>query len=112
MFPAARVLDPLTHDMIVPCGVIAGPPPMVIIEGMPAAHVGMECVCSGAINQGVVHPPMPPLPPTPKIVKGSTTVMINNQPAARWVMSMDMTSCGAFLGLPPLIATRTTFIGG
>jgi len=112
MFPAARVGDMLTHDMIVPSGVIFGPPPPVVIEGQPAAHVTMECICSGAINQGAVHPPMPPVGPNPKIVTGSMTVLINNQPAARWVMSMDLTSCGAFLGLPPLIPTRTTLIGG
>ena len=112
MFPAARVGDMLTHDTLVPSGAIAGPPGTVMIEGMPAATVGMECVCGGVINQGVVHPPMPPLPPTPKIVKGSATVMIDGKPAARWFPSGDLTSCGALIGLPPLLATRTVLIGG
>lgn len=112
MWPAARVTDVLTHDMVVPAGVIVGPPPPVTIEFLPAAHVMMECVCTGAINQGAVHPPMPPVAPNPKIIRGSTTLLINCMPAARWVMSMDVTTCGAFLGLPPMVPTRTVLIGG
>ena len=69
MFPAARLLDPITHDMLVPSGVIGPQAPApcpfcasgpVIIEGMPAAHVLCTSVCSGAISAGIVHPPIPP----------------------------------------------------
>jgi len=48
MFPAARKGDPITHDMLVPSGVIGppvtGPCPMgpVMIEGLPAAHVHLH----------------------------------------------------------------------
>jgi hypothetical protein len=35
--------------------------------------------------------------------------MIGGMPAARWIVST--TACGAFLGLLPLMATRTVFIG-
>lgn len=43
MYPVAREGDPITHDMLVPCGVI-GPPTAgpclepVLIHGMPAAR--------------------------------------------------------------------------
>ena len=115
MFPAARIGDPITHDMVVPCGVIGpptGPMPTVFIEGMPAAYVSCTCNCTGAIASGAVHPPMPPTGPPPPIVKGSTTVFICGMPAARWAPSGDMAACGVFLGNPALTATRTTFIGG
>ena len=117
--PAARKGDPVTHDMIVPAGVIGppltGPCPMapVIIEFLPAAHVLCNVICSGATSGGPVHPPMgtPPLTPPDPIVKGSQTVFIHNMPAARWVPSGDVTACGAFLGLPALAAQRTVIIG-
>jgi len=115
MFPAARITDPVTHDMLVPSGVI-GPPltgsagQPVIIEGMPAAYVSCTCVCTGAISGGIVHPP-PPGPPPP-IVSGSMTVMIHGLPAARWAPAPDASACGAFLGDPKLTPTRTVFIGG
>lgn len=122
MFPAARLADPITHDMLVPCGVIGPSAPVpcpqcaaapVIIEGMPAAHVLCSVVCSGAISAGIVHPPLPiPPAPPPPIVKGSATVFIHGMPAARWVPSMDMAACGAFLGDPKLAAMRTVLIGG
>ena len=109
-FPAARIGDPLTHDMLVPCGAIALPvgPPTVIIEGMPAATVGCLCACTGSIMVGSVHPP-PPLPVP--IAKGSPSVMINYMPAARWTPSGDTAGCGVFLGDPKLAPTRKTFIG-
>lgn len=119
MFSAARIGDPITHDMLVPSGVIGPQAPApcpscasapVIIEGLPAAHVMCTCVCTGAITGGIVHPP-PPGPPPP-IVKGSMTVMIHNMPAARWVPSMDMGACGVFLGDSKLAATRKVLIGG
>ena len=115
MFPAARIGDPITHDMLVPCGIIGppitGPPPQpVLIENMPAAHVLCQCMCTGVISAGLVHPP-PPGPPPP-ITKGSGTVMINFMPAARWSPALDMGACGVFLGMPPLAATRTVLIGG
>ncbi len=121
MFPAARLLDPVTHDLLIPCGVIGPgvpvPCPMcaampVIIEGLPAAHVGCTAVCTGVITGGIVHPPpVPPVPPPP-IVKGSTTVLIHGLPAARWVPSLDVAACGVFLGDPKLVALRTVLIGG
>jgi uncharacterized Zn-binding protein involved in type VI secretion len=114
MFPAARIMDPITHDLLVPCGVIGppvGPPPTVIIEYLPAATVGCTVVCTGVITGGLAHPPPPPTPPV-SIVKGSTTVMINYMPAARWAPSPDFGACGVFLGDPKLAATRTVLIGG
>jgi hypothetical protein len=118
MYAAARLTDPITHDMLVPCGVIGpqapAPCPLcgaqpVIIEGMPAAHVLCTVVCTGVITGGLVHPP-PPIPPP--IVKGSLTVFIHNMPAARWIPSLDIGACGVFLGDPKLIPMRTTLIGG
>jgi hypothetical protein len=121
MYPAARITDPITHDMTVPSGVIGPQAPgpcgfcasaPVIIEGMPAAHVLCTSICSGAISAGIVHPPIPPPPPPPPIVKGSTTVFIHGLPALRWAPSLDITVCGAFLGNPAMAAMRRVFIGG
>lgn len=114
MFPAARLADPITHDMLVPSGVIApvAAPSMVIIEGMPAAHVTDIAVCSGAVTGTIVHPPVPTPPFGTPIIKGSTTVMIDFLPAARWTPSGDMAVCGVFLGDPKLIAMRKVLIGG
>lgn len=122
MFPAARIGDPITHDQLVPCGVIAPGVPVpcplcaaspVIIEGLPAAHVNCSCVCTGVITGGIVHPPTgpPPLPPPTPIVKGSLTVKIHGMPAARWAPSMDLAVCGVFLGDLKLAAMRTVRIG-
>ncbi len=118
MFPAARKGDPITHDMLVPAGVIGPPPsgpcPMgpVMIEFLPAAHVGCIAVCTGATSAGPVHPPVPTPPFGTPIVKGSMTVMIHGMPAARWSPAPDVAGCGVFLGDPKLAATRTTLIGG
>jgi uncharacterized Zn-binding protein involved in type VI secretion len=121
MFPAARKGDPITHDLLVPCGVIAppitGPCPAfgpVMIEFLPAAHVGCLVVCSGVITAGIAHPPPPPPPAGPPvpIVKGSLTVTIHGMPAARWAPSGDVSACGVFLGMPPMAAARTVLIGG
>ena len=111
MFPAARIGDPITHDMLVPSGSIALPagPSTTTIEGKPAATVGCLCACSGAIMNGTVHPP-PPLPVP--IAKGSSSVTIDFKPAARWAPSGDTAGCGVFLGDPKAAASRTTFIGG
>ena len=115
MFPAARIGDPITHDQIVPCGTIAVPagPPTVIVEGLPAATVGCLCMCTGAISAPpfIIHPPPPVTPPIP-IVKGSTTVLINGMPAARWFPGPDLAACGVFLGDLKLAAMRTVLIGG
>ncbi|MBF0233810.1 MAG: PAAR domain-containing protein [Desulfamplus sp.] len=114
MFPAARKGDPVTHDMIVPSGIIgppiSGPCPMqpVLIEGLPAAHVNCTAICTGAVSAGIIHPP-PPVPPP--IIKGSMTVLIHGMPAARWAPSGDLAACGVFLGDPKLYAARTVFIG-
>lgn len=114
MFPAARIGDTITHDQTVPCGAIGppmgGPPPTVLIEGMPAAFVTCTVACTGAISLGLVHPP-PPGPPPP-LTSGSATVLINNMPAVRWFPSPDVGPCGVFLGDPKLAATRTVLIGG
>jgi uncharacterized Zn-binding protein involved in type VI secretion len=114
MFPAARIMDPITHDQVVPCGVIRGPGcPTVMIEYMPAVR-GMpamdEVACTGVISGGIAHPPPPPGTVPTYIAKGSVTVMIGYMPAARWIV--DVTTCGAFLGDPKLAATRTVLIGG
>jgi uncharacterized Zn-binding protein involved in type VI secretion len=117
MFPAARKGDPVSHDMIVPSGVI-GPPvtgscPLpfspVMIEFLPAAHVNCTVVCSGATSFGPIHPPPVPPAPPPPIVIGSPTVLIHGQPAARWMS--DVSACGALLGDMKLAATRTVLIG-
>jgi uncharacterized Zn-binding protein involved in type VI secretion len=123
MFPAARKGDPLTHDTLVPCGAVSlpasGPCPPgmtgpVIIEGLPAAHVGCVAICTGVITGGIAHPPLPPSPPAPPniIAKGSMTVLIHGMPAARWFTSVDVAICTTMIGLPALVATRTTLIGG
>ncbi|MEO1615994.1 MAG: hypothetical protein AAFV88_09110 [Planctomycetota bacterium] len=118
MFPAARIGDPITHDLLAPSGVIGPQAPSpcpkcatspVLIEGMPAAHVGCTCVCTGVISAGLVHPP-PPGPPPP-IAIGSFTVLIHGMPAARWAPSGDIGGCGVFLGMPPMAAMRRVFIG-
>jgi len=116
MFAAARKGDPLTHDLLVPSGIIAppiiGPCPagLVIIEGLPAAHVTCSAVCVGTILVGVVHPP-PPGPPPP-VLSGSLGVLIHNKPAARWAPSGDIAACGSFLGDMKLLPMRRVFIGG
>lgn len=116
MFPAARKGDPLTHDTLVPSGVIgpplAGPCPKgpVLIEALPSAHANCTAVCTGVISAGLAHPP-PPGPPPP-VISGSGTVLIHGMPAARWTPSGDMAGCGSMLGLPALAATRKVFIGG
>lgn len=116
MFAAARWTDMINHDMVTPCGMIgppiSGPAPggMVLIEKLPAAYVTCSCVCSGVIAVGLVHPP-PPGPPPP-IISGSSTVLINKMPAARWFPSGDMGACGVQLGYTPLLAMRRVFIGG
>jgi uncharacterized Zn-binding protein involved in type VI secretion len=118
MFPAARKGDPVTHDMLVPSGVIgppiSGPCPqgLVVIENLPAAHLNCTVVCSGATSAGPAHPPPVPPAPPPPIIAGSATVHIHGQPAARWVGSGDIGACGVFLGDPKLLATRTVLIGG
>lgn len=118
MYPAARIGDPITHDMLVPSGVIGpqGPAPCpmcaaapVMIEMMPAAHVLCTGVCSGATSGGPLHPP-PPGPPPP-IPKGSPTVLIHSQPALRWSPAVDVGACGVFLGDPKLAMMRTVLIG-
>lgn len=117
MFPAARKGDPITHDLLVPSGIIgppvAGPCPkgVVLIEGLPAAHLNCTVVCTGAISVGLAHPP-PPAPPPPPIIMGSPTVLIHGMPAARWAPSGDTGACGVFLGDPKLAATRRVLIGG
>jgi uncharacterized Zn-binding protein involved in type VI secretion len=121
MFPAARIGDPITHDQLIPCGVIgpAAPVPCplcgampVIIEGLPAAHVGCTAICTGVITGGIVHPPPPPPAPPPPIIMGSPTVFIHGMPAARWIPSLDVAVCGVFLGDAKLAPLRTVLIGG
>lgn len=119
VFAAARMGDPVTHDTLVPAGIIgpplSGPCPsgLVLIEGQPAAHLLCAVPCSGAVIAGVVHPPLPiPPAPPPLIVLGSIGVMIHGLPAARWLPSGDVTACGAFLGDFKLLPARRVFIGG
>ena len=115
-FPAARLGDPTTHDMVAPSGVI-GPPVTpsaagpVLIEGMPGAYVTCAVICSGATSGGPAHPPPPPGTPVP-IVTGTPSVFIHGKPAARWAPSGDMGSCGVFLGDPKLAAARSVLVGG
>ncbi|HJS50627.1 MAG TPA: PAAR domain-containing protein [Pyrinomonadaceae bacterium] len=109
MFPAARVTDPLTHDMVTPCGTISTGSPNVQIELMPAAYVTSTVACTGVIAGGIAHPPPPA--PVPIIPPGALFTLINRMPAARWAPSGDIAACGVFLGNPALIATRKTLIG-
>lgn len=112
MFPAARIGDPITHDLSTPCGLIGPPPsgpPNVIIEGMPAAVVTCQLACTGVTGAGPVHPP-PPGPP-PQIVLGCPRVFIVGLQAARWVAAPDLGACGVFLGNPAAAGARTVFIG-
>lgn len=117
MFPPARIGDPITHDKLVPAGVIGppmpGPPPKVIVEGLPAARLGDFVTCTGVVTAAIVHPPQagppPAVPPSVPIIAGSATVMIGGTPAARWIV--DTGACGVFLGDEKLLATRKVFIG-
>ncbi len=117
MFPAARIGDPVTHDNLVPSGVIAPPlqgrPMTVLIEGLPAAVVGDFVTCTGALVAGIAHLPQvgppPAIPPSMPIIKGSFTVLICGMPAARWIV--DLSACGVFLGDPKLLDKRKVFIG-
>lgn len=117
-FPAARKIDPVTHDQIVPSGVIATPVPgvcpagPVVVEGFPAAHTTCQVPCTGVVSGAVAHPPPAPPAPLPLIVVGAATVFIHSFPAARWTPAPDLSACGAFLGDAKLTATRTVLIGG
>lgn len=108
-FPAARIVDPVTHDQLVPSGMIAAPPGTVLIERMMAATVTSTVACSGVISAGLAHPP-PPGPP-PLIVVGSATALILGKPSARWAPT-DFAACSAFLGDIKLAVSRTVLIGG
>lgn len=116
MFPPARIGDPITHDKLVPSGIV-GPPlpgtvPTVMIEGMPAACVGDFVTCTGMTSAGPMHPPQagppPAIPPSMPIIAGSTKTMIKGRPLARWVS--DTGACSAFLGDEKLLATRKAFV--
>lgn len=112
MFPAARVADPLTHDMVTPCGLIAPPGvPTVLIEWMPAANVGTITICTGVIAAGIAHPPVPAPPFGTPIIMGCPTVLVGGMPLARWAPSGDSAACGVFLGNPAMMATRTVLVG-
>jgi uncharacterized Zn-binding protein involved in type VI secretion len=117
MLPAARIGDTITHDKLVPSGVIGPPMPgatlTVIIEGMPAACLGDFVTCTGMTTPGPMHPPQagppPAIPPSMPIAAGSATVLIGGRPAARWIM--DTGGCGVFLGDPKLLVTRKVMLG-
>ena len=65
-FPAARIFDPVTHDALVPSGMIVGEPPAesgfgpVLIEHLPAAHVDCIIMCNAKTIAGPAHAPLPP----------------------------------------------------
>lgn len=111
---AARIPDPITHDGLVPSGVIAptGPISMVIIEGLPVAHMGDIAVCTGMTSLGPMHPPIPAPPFGTPIVVGSATVLADGRPVARWVTSLDAAGCTVFLGDPKMMAMRKVLVGG
>ncbi|MBL8298429.1 MAG: PAAR domain-containing protein [Rhodanobacteraceae bacterium] len=77
---AARIGDPTSHP-----GLLAGAGlPTVLIEQLPAARVSDQHVCA-------FPPPTGPHPPN-AVIKGSTSVFIGGQPAAR---QGDTCGCGA-----------------
>jgi len=94
--PAARVGDPHVCPQItvlVPhVGGVIMPPGVksVLICGQPAATVGSDAVCVGPLN---------------KVAKGSTTVMIGGQPAAR---ALDSMAHGGVI----VMGAPTVLIGG
>jgi uncharacterized Zn-binding protein involved in type VI secretion len=83
--PQVTVLVPHVGGPILPPGA-----PTVLIGGVPAATVGTPCVCVG---------------PPDSIVMGSTTVMIQNKPAARLG---DTTAHGGTI----ILGCMTVLIGG
>lgn len=111
MFYLARIGDTVSHDLLGPSGAIgppvAGPAVTVVIEYMPAAFAGCSVVCGGLTAAGPAHPPAP----APGIILGgSTTLLIQGAPAARWI-APDLCTCGALLGDPKLLGTRTVVVG-
>lgn len=93
MPPAARQLDATNHPGIISACVV----PSVRINAMPAATVGAVHTC--------LFPPLAGPHPSNTVVKGSLSVKIGKQAAAR---QNDLTGCGA------MIATGSfnVFIGG
>ena len=83
--PQVTVLVPHVGGPILPPGA-----PTVLIGGVPAATVGSMCTCVG---------------PPDSIVMGSTTVMIQNKPAARLG---DTTAHGGTI----VLGCFTVLIGG
>jgi len=99
MPPAARITDMHTCPMVTPGlppiphvgGPVIGPGvPTVLIEKLPAAVIGDNCVCVG---------------PPDVIVKGSATVMIGGKPAARMG---DSTAHGGTI----VLGAASVIIGG
>ncbi|TPW15560.1 MAG: PAAR repeat-containing protein [Halothiobacillaceae bacterium] len=99
MPPAARLTDMHVCPMLTPGlppiphvgGPVVGPGvPTVLIEKLPAAVVGDNCVCVG---------------PPDSIVKGSATVLIGGKPAARLG---DTTAHGGSV----VLGAPTVMIGG
>ena len=112
-FPSARITDKVSHDAATSSGTISLPvifPKFVLVEKKLAAMVKADVQCSGVMTVGIAHAPPDPNAP-PKIVVGAGTVLINDQPAARWAPSGDVVACNAQLGSPPEGA-RTVLIGG
>ena len=95
-FPSARVGDnhvcPMVDVLKPHVGGPINPPgcPTVLIAGPPAARMGDMATCAG---------------PPDAILKGSATVMIGNQPAAR---VMDSTAHGGMI----IVGCFTVLIGG
>jgi uncharacterized Zn-binding protein involved in type VI secretion len=87
MFPLARITDlhvcPLVTGVVPHVGGPMLPPgqPVMLVGGLPVACVGDMCVCAG---------------PPDAIVKGSTSVMFGNKPAAR---ILDQTAHGGVIVL-------------
>lgn len=97
MSSAARVGDMHVCPMTNPNGsphtggpVLPGSNSTVLIEGMPAASVGDQCICAG---------------PSDVIVAGSSSVFIGGKPAARMG---DITAHGGII----VVGAPTVMIGG
>jgi len=106
--PAARIMDPTTHDGVSKSGEVSGPctGDPVMIEGARAATQGQPLLCRGETKSGPPHPPQ-----AGTVLTGSSTVFVNGKALARWIHSGDSCSCDAHIGIASDVGGRTVFVG-